>query len=615
MKKNTLRHHILSILLASTTLSLPVLSSADTWNTWTFNNINTSNKYTIEPHFFYVGKGSEWQSIRFSTEYSTEHFTTLLVKYDDKLIYNTTLNGVGELSFNIPASKSGFHRLDFILQQYSPPTSPAADRTTFCSEDVDQVTYLTNSKMDYLRHRPVYKLKDLPDALFNPQIVRPTPFVGVLKFNSANMAEATMLGRLINAWTPVTPIQWYEQSAPADQAVNFFIEISRSATPLPNGTLVQISAQNEIPTLHIQYDQPEKLASAINGLLNPEYLKQLDTSATFLPNKLAAPNWAKLKQIKTLADLGIEDFRLNQADKNLFLNFPAVWQPTDILEGQIALRVQSGLLEGSNITAWIDGGLAGSLKTAELESDPVNRQFNYFAKTISDHTTFSMKLENSVIVNSQCLPTAKGSLWIDTKKSTVKLPHKIKNGVGSLSMSFATHPTIAIDDNPGSLEMAIAISQAAKKMLMTNDPVPLNLVKFDSSKAEVLNIRVNPNIYRQQILMHPDIIYAPASARGFLVNVHNQRFDVITDSVEGAQNFTRLWDKVQPNIPNNVSKILVAENGQIFALQKIIIGNQKAPLVQQSSFFILIVIISAIMIVAILLWYWRKRPHDQKKAD
>ena len=90
---------------------------------------------------------------------------------------------------------------------------------------------------------------------------------------------------------------------------------------------------------------------------------------------------------------------------------------------------------------------------------------------------------------------------------------------------------------------------------------------------------------------------------------------MITDSVEGAQNFTTLWDKVQPNIPNNVSKILVAENGQIFALQKIIIGNQKAPLVQQSSFFLLVVIISAIMIVAILLWYWRKRPHDQKQAD
>ena len=615
MKKNRLDHHMLKVLLASMTLSLPVFASADTWNTWTFDNINTSNKYTIEPHFFYVGKGSEWQSIRFTSEYSTEHFTTLLVKYDDKLIYNTTLNGSGTLDFNIPASQSGFHRLDFIIQQYSPATSPAADRTTFCSEDVDQVTYFSHSQIDYLRHRPIYKLKDLPDALFNPQIVRPTPFVGVLKFNQKNMSEASMLGRLISAWSAVTPIQWYEQNAPTDQAANFFIEISKSATPLPNGTLVQMSAQNEIPTLRIQYDQPEKLASAINGLLNSDYLQQLDTSATFLPNKLAAPKWAQLKDIKTLADLGISDFRLNQAEKNLFLSFPAVWQPTDILQGQIALRVQSGLLEGSNLTTWIDGGLAGSLKTAELDSDPVNRQFNYFAKTISDSTTFNMKLENSVIVNSQCLPTAKGSLWIDTKKSTVKLPHKLKNGVASLSMSFATHPTIAIDSNSGSLEMAIAVSQTAKRMLMTNDPVPLNLVKVDTAKPEVINIQVNPNIYRQQVLMHPDIIYAPAAARGFLVSFHDQRFDIVTDSVEGAQNFSKLWEKVQTSIPNNASKILIAENGQIFTLQKIIVGNQKAPLVQQSSFFILIVTISAIMILAILLWYWRKRPDDQEKAE
>ena len=433
MKIKRFTHPSLKLILASAALSLPVFTLADTWNTWTFNNINTSNKYTIEPHFFYVGKGSEWQNIRFTSEYSTEHFTALLVKYDDKLIYNTTLNGSGELDFNIPASQSGFHRLDFIIQQYSPPTSPAADRTTFCSEDVDQVTYLSHSKIDYLRHRPVYKLKDLPDALFNPQIVRPTPFIGVIKFNQTNMNEASMLGRLISAWNSATPIQWYEQNAPVDQAANFFIEISKSATALPNGTLVQISAQNEIPTLRIQYDQPEKLISAINGLLNTDYLQQLDTSATFLPHKLAAPTWAQLKEIKTLADLGINDFRLNQAEKNLFLAFPAVWQPTDILQGQIALRVQSGLLEGSNITTWIDSGLAGSLKTANLDSDPVNRQFNYFAKTISNSTTFDMKLENSVIVNAQCLPNAKGSIWIDTKKSTVKLPHKLKNGVAALS--------------------------------------------------------------------------------------------------------------------------------------------------------------------------------------
>ena len=91
MKKNPLHHQVLKVLLTSAALSLPILSNAETWNTWTFDNIDTSNKYTIEPHYFYIGKGSEWQSIRFSSEYATEHYTSLLVKYDDKLIYNTCL--------------------------------------------------------------------------------------------------------------------------------------------------------------------------------------------------------------------------------------------------------------------------------------------------------------------------------------------------------------------------------------------------------------------------------------------------------------------------------------------------------------------------------------------
>ncbi|OUJ79772.1 hypothetical protein BXA18_21450, partial [Acinetobacter baumannii] len=44
--------------------------------------------------------GAEWQNIQFSSDYSTENDTTVLVKYDDKLIYNTTLNGDGQFKFN-----------------------------------------------------------------------------------------------------------------------------------------------------------------------------------------------------------------------------------------------------------------------------------------------------------------------------------------------------------------------------------------------------------------------------------------------------------------------------------------------------------------------------------
>ncbi|KQQ77704.1 hypothetical protein [Acinetobacter sp. Leaf130] len=614
MKYSSNFYQMVQVLLASTSLMLAMSAHAYTWE---LDDINTSTKYTVEPHFFYIGKGAEWENIEFSSNYSTESETTLLVKYDDKLIYNTTLSGDGQLKFNIPKSQSGFHRLDFIIQQYAKPNTLNQTKDSFCSEDIDHLTYLSNSQLDFTPVRNVYRLKDLPDALANPQARRPTPFVGILKYNRKEIIEASMLARLASSWTSITPIEWVDSGQTnLNDETNFIIEVIRSATPLKGGALVQIAKPADgVATLSITYHTPQELTAAINGLINPSYIQQLNTGSAIFPTTISNPPWAQFKKINTLADLGIEDFRLNHAEKNLFLDFPAVWQPTDILQGQIALRIQSGLLQGSNITAWIDGGLAGSMKTADLASDPVNRQFNIFAKAISNTTNFSLKLENSVIANSQCLPTAHGSLWIDTAKSTLKLPHKLKNGVAAISMTLATTPTIAIDDQSGALNIAIVLGQTAKKMLLTQGPMPLNLVRYTPSAPQSINVRVNKDIYQQQVLMHQDIIYAPAAVNGFIVSYNNNRFDVITDSEGGAQSFMHLWEKIQHKIPNNVTKMLVSENGNIYVLQKLIVGNQKAPLVQQSSFFLLVVIISAIMIIIIFLWYWLRRNNEKTDTN
>lgn len=120
MKYSSNFYQMVQVLLASTSLMLAMSAHAYTWE---LDDINTSTKYTVEPHFFYIGKGAEWENIEFSSNYSTESETTLLVKYDDKLIYNTTLSGDGQLKFNIPKSQSGFHRLDFIIQQYAKPNT------------------------------------------------------------------------------------------------------------------------------------------------------------------------------------------------------------------------------------------------------------------------------------------------------------------------------------------------------------------------------------------------------------------------------------------------------------------------------------------------------------
>ena len=119
MKKTFDLYNTAQVLLASSSLMLAMSAHAYTWK---LDDISTSTKYTVEPHFFYIGKGAQWQNIQFSSDYSTESDTTLLVKYDDKLIYNTTLSGDGQVKFDIPASQSGFHRLYFIIKQNSKTT-------------------------------------------------------------------------------------------------------------------------------------------------------------------------------------------------------------------------------------------------------------------------------------------------------------------------------------------------------------------------------------------------------------------------------------------------------------------------------------------------------------
>lgn len=612
---NTLKHSLLTALTCASVLIAPTSFAI----TWQLDDINTSTKYTVESHYFYVGKGSQWQNVKFSGDYSAEYYTTLVIKYDDKLIYNTTLNGKGQVSFPIPDSNTGFHRLDFILQQYAPAIKQDSNRTNFCQEDVDRVTYLTNSKLDYDRYRPIYKIKDLPDALANPQLVRPTPFIGLLQYNSNNPLEAAMLARLATTVNSVTPVEWYERKLPlgVTEAPSFALKIEPVDTPLIGGAQAHIGDNNEqkIPTLTIRYHEAKELEAAINGLTNPDYIRQIDTADASLPLSLASPKWAEFRQFNNLADLGIADFRLGQANKSLFLNFPAVWDPTDILQGQLALRIQSGLLPGSNITTWIDEGLAGSMKLAELGSDPVDHQFNFFAKNVSNLTNYDFRIESSIITNNQCLPSANGSIWIDTKKSTLTLPHRLKNGVAALSMALATHPSIAIDHHDGSLGMAIISMQTAKKMLLGAGPIPLKIVDLEATQKRAVNILVNKKKYDQILAMHPDLIYQPTSSRGYIVNYHNDQYEVIADSTEGAQTFMRTWSKLQPSIPNNITSLFVAENGNFYVLEKLIIGTPKAPLVQQSSLFILIVSIISLMIIVMIVWWFKQRKNAKTKNN
>ncbi|MFH3579657.1 hypothetical protein WAH98_22100, partial [Acinetobacter baumannii] len=72
--------------------------------------------------------------------------------------------------------------------------------------------------------------------------------------------------------------------------INFIIEVIKSTAPLKNGAFVQISKPADgVPTLSITYHTAQELTAAINGLINPAYVQQLNTGSAIFPTTISPP--------------------------------------------------------------------------------------------------------------------------------------------------------------------------------------------------------------------------------------------------------------------------------------------------------------------------------------
>ena len=92
------------------------------------------------------------------------------------------------------------------------------------------------------------------------------------------------------------------------------------------------------------------------------------------------------------------------------------------IKGKLAFRAQSGLLQGSTLQVWLNEYLAGSLSLAKLDSNPVERRFDFVGADYPYVNNYNMTLINSQLNNEACLPNAGTALWIDANKSLVNLP-------------------------------------------------------------------------------------------------------------------------------------------------------------------------------------------------
>lgn len=589
----------LSVLIATSSLVILPTQAAE----WKFTDTQSQNRNSHISKFFYVGQGEVWNNVRYTANYNASQNVAIIVKYDEKPIFRTTVSGLGEFSFSIPNSSSGFHRLDFIIDQPTPSTD------NLCSEPTLQITSLEQAQLSYTPTRNTLRLSDLPDALYNSKKTSETPLQGFFEFNESNIHEQNMMARLVVGWDKSRPIHWLSPRQLQTTAADYKIQFQKVDNL--NVAKLELTKNDELTTLLIQYTKPAQLESAVNTLLQAKFRQQLTNNTAEISSVVAAPLWATARTFSTLADHGIQDFRVDQNKYSFNLNYPAVWKPIDSLSGQISLRSQGDLLEGSAMTAWINGNLAGSMRLAGLDSETLNRQFDILGAKIEGNSNFNLSLENAVITNSQCLPNVNGAVWVNTEKSTLNLPYELKHGVISLSSSLAGQPTIAINDHPNTTHMAATAMQTAKQMLLTNEPVELKLVKFTPTQPEKINIRIDDKMYQQLVQHHTDLLYAPTAGGGFFVILQDESIHIVAADEVGSETFNQFWPNIQNQIQNNVSRLFVSSEGQVYILEEIALIEDQKISVQQSNSFIYIIIALLGVVSAFLVLLWRKRKNEK----
>lgn len=568
-------------------------------DTWKLEDLVARNAEQSVPYFFYVGKGEGWQDIQFNSQFDVHGTSTIVVRYDNQIIYKQNINGKGELNFPLPPSASGFHRLDFTVLQK--PLGVGQESNNFCIESSNLYTALIQPNLTYQAQRNTLQLNQLPDALFNSQLSRAEPIQAFLEFNSGSLLESSMIVRLASAWNFATPVQWQVTQNP-QQSADFMIVIQRVSQPLA-GAKISITQANQVPTLNIEYSSESQLLMAVNALLNRNYLPQLNTATATLNGPVASPTWATLRKFETLADLGISDFTLENWPKNISLIFPPVWDATDILKGQLTFRAQSGLLQGSTLQVWLNEYLAGSMSLAKLDSNPVERQFEFVGADYPYTTSYNMTLKNIQLNNENCLPNAGTALWIDAKKSQLNLSHQMKKGVISISSAFANTPEIAVNNTLGT-NIAISLANVAKKMLLSNDPVGLNITQLDLKAPKAINIQVDSKQFKAELQKYSQVLYVPVTVNGFLITIRNEKFWIHTDNTTGTQNFVRFWPEIQQKIPNNTSALFVSAQGQVTVLSQTSVENIKTPIVEQISMRTIAIILAVIAFVVVSLMLW-----------
>lgn len=553
---------------------------------WPFSDIRFSGLGESATRFVYVPRGSSWEDVFLVAYAATDGRTHLAVRIDDRTVFQSDIDHPQYLTIPIGTLSAGFHRLD-VRASLSVESEQGSEALNYCVEEMRIPLILQRM---YATYKEVLTedqfLSDLPDTLYNPQKPRERPWRVAVLVEPDDLPGIAAVARLMSGMKASAPLNVMHAAATAEGDADFMIDVLRDpgldaeaevdlipptgavtdteAARNPNNPPAQTWA--DPPGLRIYYRTQEGLDAAVNALLNGSYREQMETNAADFDSMVAPPEWGGIVDFPSLSSLGLGDLEIEgSGSRSLVLPFPSAWEPIGVPEGQIIVRSQDGLMQGSQVQVWVEGALAGSTRLDRLVAGDIQRAIPFQASRVPVDSVIGLRLEATLVTTTDCRPGAKGKVWVDAERSFVNLPHRLKDGLGSMSPALVARPMISVNQNtPGVVSAVLALS-ANLGPLTGGRPVPIEVVGDDSRAA--VSISVDLQSFRDELLKVDESLYLPELASGVLLMQGSDGYRILAASDNALHLMSRHWAQVEPTLTSGTVTALLTPSGELIQLE------------------------------------------------
>jgi len=553
---------------------------------WAFDNIRFSGLGAVETRFVYVPQGSRWEDSFLIAYAATDGRAHVAVRVDDRTVYQSDIDHPEYLTIPIDTLEAGFHRID-IRATLSLDTPEEAQAINYC---VDEMRIPLILQRMYVTYREVLSdeqyLSSLPDILYNPQKPRQQPWRMVVVVAPDDLAGVGAAARLASGLDGAAAINVMHAAATAEGDADFMISILRDTNLVPqasvdflppSGVVANISAGRnpdnppsqswaDPPNLRIFYRTQEGLDSVVNALLNGAYRRQMETITAEFDGAVAPPVWGGIIDFPTLASMGVADLEIEgTGSRSIVLSYPPAWEPIGVPQGQIIVRSQDGLMQGSQMQVWVEDALAGSTRLDRLAAGDIQRAIPFQASRVPVDAVIGLRLEAALVTTMDCRPGVKGKVWVDAELSFVNLPHRLKDGLGSLSAALVAKPLISVEQpTPGVVSAVLALS-ANLGAFTGGLPVPIEVVESDSSAT--VSIEVDLKAFRDELLSQNEALFLPELADGVLLLQDSGGYRIVAAYDTALHLMARHWARIEPSLVTGTVTALLTPSGELIELE------------------------------------------------